>query len=164
MKRKIVNPFIKQHAEGEFQCFGCSPINNIGLQMNFYDLGDSIETKWIPKKHFEGFFHVLHGGIQSTVQDEIASWVVFTKCKTSGVTKELKITFHHPVYVTDSEIRITAELVKQEEKSAMIHTKLYNSEGKLCSEAMVEYFIFPVAIAKRKHGYPGVAAFYESGT
>lgn len=161
MKRKIINPFIEKHSPGEFQCFGCSPINDIGLQMTFYDTGSQIEANWKPKKHFEGFFHVLHGGIQSTLQDEIASWVVFTKCETSGVTKELKIAYHNPVYVTDSEIRITAKLIKHEGKTAIIHTELFNSEGILCSEAEVEYFVFPEAVAKRKHGYPGVDAFYE---
>ena len=161
MRRKIINPFTESHGKDDYKCFGCSPNNAIGLQMTFYDLGDDIEATWNLKKQFEGFPNVLHGGIQATLHDEIASWVVFTKCKTSGVTKTMNLTYHNPVFTTGGEIRVLARLVQETDKSATISTFLYNSEGKLCSEGNIEYFVFPLAVAKRKHFYPGVEAFYE---
>ncbi len=161
MRRKIINPYIREHSSDGIKCFGCSPQNPIGLQLTFYDTGEELETLWNPSWQYEGFLNVLHGGIQATLLDEIASWLVFTKCETTGVTKTMNVIYHNPVYVKNNEIRITASLIKQEERSALIKTCLYNSEGKLCTEADVEYFIFPLAVAKRKYFYPGVEAFYE---
>lgn len=160
-RRKILNPFVNQYSEEEYQCFGCSPSNKSGMQLNFYDLEDSIEAYWTPQKHYEGFFHVLHGGIQSLLHDEIAGWYVMSKLGTSGVTRELAVSYLAPAYVTDKEIRISAKLNKQEGKKALIHSRLYNSEGILCSEGKVEYHIFPLAVARRKHNYPGQEAFFK---
>lgn len=160
-RREILNPYVKQYSEEEYQCFGCSPSNASGLQLKFFDLGDSIESLWKPQKQYEGFFHVLHGGIQSLLHDEIAGWYVMSKIGTSGVTKDLSVSYLAPAYVTDKEIRMTAKLIKQEEKSAVIHTRLFNSDGTLCSDGKVEYHIFPLAVAKRKHNYPGVEAFFN---
>ena len=39
---------------------------------------------------FAGFHDILHGGIQATMMDEIASWVVLVKLDTSGVTYPLE--------------------------------------------------------------------------
>ena len=37
--KKIINPWRNQ--EG-YNCFGCSPVNPIGLHMEFYEDGDNI--------------------------------------------------------------------------------------------------------------------------
>ncbi len=162
MKKRIVNPYTTERPAEEYQCFGCSPNNNLGLKLQFTDCGpNEIEAFWKPEPHFEGFFKILHGGIQATVQDEIAGWLVFTKCKTSGVTQSINIQYLKPVYVTDNELRISATLKHVEDKKAIIHTKLMNSDGEVCSEGEVVYYLFPEAVAKKKHQYPGVDAFYN---
>lgn len=160
MKREIINPYIDVFAKENYKCFGCSPHNDIGLKMNFADLGDLVECIWKPNIQFEGFSKILHGGIQATLQDEIASWYIFAKCGTTGVTRSMNIQFLNPVFITDKEIRITATLQKREEKLAIIITQLFDADNKLCSEGELVYFIFPEAVAKRKHNYPGVEKFY----
>ena len=158
MNKAIKNPFAQLYSHNDYKCFGCSPFNKIGLQMTFIDLGDKIES---PQQQFEGFSKILHGGIQATLQDEISSWYLFTKCGTSGMTKSIHIEYLKPVYVTDNEIRITAEKINIEEKLITLKIKLFNAEGTLCSEAEIVYYIFPEAVAKRKHFYPGVEKFYD---
>jgi uncharacterized protein (TIGR00369 family) len=160
MNIPIKNPFKVQSNSEEFNCFGCSSSNEIGLQMAFFDCGNSIEAYWMPKKHFEGFQNVLHGGVQASLLDEIAAWVVFVKCETAGVTKALDIRYHAPVYISDGKLRLVGKIIKTEEKLAVIHSELYNIDKKLCAEARIEYYIFPLAVAKRKYMYPGVEAFY----
>ena len=161
MKRQIQNPFAKMFGKNEYKCFGCSPYNELGLQLKFTEEGDSVTALWEPKKHFEGFFNILHGGIQSTLQDEVAGWLVFTKCKTSGVTKKMQVEFLNPVYVTDKEIKVKAQLREMSERIARIQTQLFNSGGEVCSSGEIEYYIFPEAVAKRKHSYPGIESFYK---
>lgn len=163
MKIPIRNPFTTSKPEEEYQCFGCSPFNKQGLRLTFTDIGEQeIETIWKPESHFEGFFNMLHGGIQATLHDEIAGWLVFSKCGTSGVTQNLHVNYLKHVFVTDEKIRMTAILKEKEEKKAVITTRLYNSSGEICSEAEVTYFLFPEPVAKRKFHYPGAEKFYNA--
>lgn len=156
--RKIINPYAKH--EG-YNCFGCSPNNQIGLQMEFFEDGDYIISNWKPKSNLVGYGNILHGGIQSTILDEIASWVVYTKVKTAGVTATLNIKYKSTVFVDKGELTVRAKLVDQNKKFATIHAELLDHNKNVASQAEVKYFIFPLEIAKRKFHYPGSEAFFE---
>jgi uncharacterized protein (TIGR00369 family) len=156
MGTPITNPYNKLGNN----CIGCSSNNPIGLQLNFTEYDDHLKAFWKPKKDYEGFHNVLHGGIQATLLDEIAAWVVFVKCKTAGVTQAMQIKYLAPVLIEDSKLELSGSLIKTTDKTALIKSELFNSEGKLCAEAKVEYYIFPEAVAKRKYNYPGIEAFY----
>ena len=77
-------------------CFGCSE-NPIGLKLDFYDMGDYIETQWLPNKNYEGWQGVLHGGIIATLLDEIGGWVVVSKIGIAGMTVELNVRYHKQI-------------------------------------------------------------------
>ncbi len=156
--KKIVNPYI--HTENG-NCFGCSPYNEQGLQMEFFEDGDYIVSNWDPKAHLAGFKNVLHGGIQTTILDEIACWVVFVKCQTSGVTTALNAKFRGAALTDNGLLTVRARLVSQEKKFANIHAEILDCNGKVCSEAKVQYMIFPKEMANKKFGYPGIEAFFE---
>ena len=96
--RKIKNPWLhKDH----YDCFGCCPDNPIGIKMEFYEDGDDIVSFWKPSTHYQGWIDTLHGGIQSTLLDEICGWVVFRKLQTSGVTSKLEVRYHKPIMTTE---------------------------------------------------------------
>ena len=76
-----------------YNCFGCSPTNPYGLKCKFFDEGEYITCDWEPSENYQGFFHVLHGGIQATLIDEIASWAIFSYAKTAGVTTEMAVKY-----------------------------------------------------------------------
>ncbi|WP_209319694.1 PaaI family thioesterase [Ancylomarina longa] len=156
--RKIINPF--NNTENG-TCFGCSCDNEQGLQMEFYEEGDYILSDWNPKKHLSGFKNVLHGGIQTTIMDEIACWLVFIKCETSGVTTALNAKFRGTAFTDQGNLTVRAKLISKDKKFANIHAEILNPQGKLCSEAEVQYMIFPQEMAKKKFHYPGIEAFFE---
>lgn len=156
--RKIVNPFTK--LEG-YNCFGCSLKNELGLQMEFFEDGEYIISNWEPKKHLAGYGNVLHGGIQSTILDEIASWLVYTKLKTAGVTANLNVKYKNAVYTDKGKLTVRAKLIEQDRKFATIHAELFDPQDKLCCEGEIRYFIFPLEVAKQKYHYPGHEAFFE---
>lgn len=156
--RKIINPYT--HQEG-YNCFGCSSKNELGLQMEFYEDGEYIISRWEPKKHLSGYANVLHGGIQSTILDEIASWVVYTKVKTAGVTATLNVKFKNTVYTDKGELYVRAKLTDQNKRFATIHAELLDHNNNICSEADVKYFLFPLEIAKKRYHYPGAELFFE---
>ncbi len=56
---------------------------------------------------------------------------------------------------------IKARIEKYIKKIAYIHTELYNSEGELCSEGEVKYFIYPEQHAREKLYFPESDRFFE---
>ena len=95
-----------------------------------------------------------------TLMDEIASWTVYVKTRTAGVTSAIHSRFIKPVYVNKGNIRLTCRLIKQEKKLATLDVKLYNSDNELCSESEIDYFIYPEEIARKKLYFPGMDSFY----
>lgn len=156
--RKLRNPF--EDLPGYF-CFGCSSDNHHGLRMTFYEDGDEIVSRWDPDPHFQGYINIVHGGVQATLMDEIASWVVFIKLKTGGVTSRLSSRFRRPVLVNEGPLTIRARLKEHSGRIAEIDVKLYNGKEVLCSESTVEYFVLPEDKAASTMNFPGVDAFYE---
>jgi uncharacterized protein (TIGR00369 family) len=144
-----------------FQCFGCSPYNDFGLQLEFWDDGDELVSYWTPRPVLQSYPKVVHGGIQSTLMDEIAGWVVYVKCGTVGLTAEMKVRFRQPLYIDQGDITIRARLLEQNKRMATINARLINASGKICAEAEIRYFLVPENEAREKYHYPGVDAFYE---
>ncbi len=158
--KKIRNPFAPAASKGEYNCFGCSPANNRGLHLEFWEDGDLLVAKWKPQKEFEGWVGVLHGGIQATLLDEAAAWLVFVKLKTAGVTSGLNIAYAKPVFISKGEITVTARLHSIEKRLAKIECILTDGNKEVCATATASYFCFPEKIARAKYNYPGHKAFF----
>ncbi|HMA61795.1 MAG TPA: PaaI family thioesterase [bacterium] len=155
--KKLRNP----HLDDNALCFACSPHNPIGLQMEFYDDGDSILAYWQPQRKYEGFENVLHGGIQSTMIDEIAAWTVFVKGGTAGVTKSINVEYKQPVYINKGKIKLKSKFHQKDERHARVNVKLFNHKNEIAAQGEAVYYLYPPKIARKKLNYPGVEAYYE---
>jgi len=159
--RKILNPY--KGMEG-YNCFGCSPENEHGLQMQFYEEGEFLYSDWEPRGFLQGYHNVLHGGIQATLIDEIGSWLVMIKLKSAGVTSELMVRYLKPVRVSKKgNIKLKASLTSFENNLATVHVELFDAEGRKCAEGDPTYFVYPPAIAKKRLFFPEYNAFFEKG-
>ena len=154
--KKLKNPYADYP---EYNCFGCSPSNDSGLRMEFFEDDDEIVSIWKPGLQYQGYHDVLHGGIQATMIDEIASRVVFMKLDTAGVTYRLNIRYREPVMISKGSITIRARLLEDRRKIASIGVDLMDGEGNKCSEGTVDYFILPREQAEREFHFPGKEAF-----
>ena len=149
-KRKMYNAYAD--LEG-YNCFGCSPTNPYGLKCKFVDEGEYVTCHWMPSENYQGFFHVLHGGIQATLIDEIASWAICSHEKTAGVTTDVR---------TDGgEIWLRAKVIEVRKRLVTARVELFNEKNELATEADVVYMVYPEELAKRKLDWPGVEAFYR---
>lgn len=161
MIRKIINPFTKMDLGKNYHCFGCSPENKIGLKLEFEDKDGVLEAQFLPQKIYEGYFDVLHGGIQATLHDEIASWMVYTQCGTAGVTISLEVKYRNPVIIDGNKITIRARLVEQTSRIAKFETEIVDKDQKVCSTANVSYRLFSEELSKSRLKYPGKERFFE---
>lgn len=162
MTKKIVNPYLTTPRR-EYNCFGCSPNNEKGLQLKFELDGEEVVARWNPQRWAEGFRNVLHGGIQAALLDELCSWVVQALCKTVGVTTSMEISYRRAVLISDGEITLRARLIEQTSRIATVEGKILSSDGTVCATAKCKFFLFPLDKAMAEYDYPGGEAFFEEG-
>lgn len=156
--KKIANPY--SNIPG-YNCFGCSPKNEQGLQMDFFEDGEWIISPWKPKPQFHGYGNILHGGIQTTMLDEISAWVINVKLETAGLTANIDVKFKKAVHTSEKPITIRAKLQEHSKKIATIYAELLNDKDEVCTIAEVKYYIFSQNVAREKLYYPGIKAFYS---
>ncbi len=156
--QKINNPYVGLDG---YNCFGCSPDNGLGLRMHFVEEGDGLVCDWEPQAHFAGYKKVLHGGIQATLLDEIASWCVQVKLRTAGVTANIDLRYKRPVYTDKGNLKIRASILRVEKRIATVQTDLYDADGTLCCTGEVKYFLYPEKIAREKLYYPEFEDFFK---
>jgi len=156
--KKIINPYINY--EG-FNCFGCSPNNPIGLKMEFIDEGEYLICNWEPQEIFQGYIHILHGGVQATLMDEIASWYILTKLGTAGLTSKMETHHRKPIFTNKGKLLIKARLKEKTTRIARIDVEIYNNDGSLGATGVIDYFILSSQQAEEKLMYPGKEAFYN---
>jgi acyl-coenzyme A thioesterase PaaI-like protein len=80
-----------------YHCFACGTENPIGLNLNFYRSGDYVCSDITLGKNHEGWENMAHGGITSTLLDEIMSWTVLYFKKAFIVTRSMTIKYRRPV-------------------------------------------------------------------
>ena len=148
------NPFAGRDG---YNCFGCSPDNQLGLRMKFDWDGEKVTANWEPRHDFEGWTNVLHGGIQATLMDEAGSWLVFAQLKTGGVTTKLEVKYRRPVPINQGRIRIVAKLLDASSRLATIQLSLFAPNGEVCSEGIATYFLFDRNSERGKEMFPGDA-------
>lgn len=148
--KKIINPWA---GEPTYHCYGCDPNNDHGLKMEFYEDGDDIVCHWHPRQEFESWRNTLHGGVQAVLVDEIASWVIFRKFQTSGVTSHLEMRYKKQVVIAQDHITLRARVTRQRRQAIDINVELYDAQGELCTEGHCIYFLTPRQRACEEHGF-----------
>ena len=148
--KKILNPWV---GEPTYHCYGCCPDSHNGLRMEFYEDGDDVVSHWTPREEFQGWRDTLHGGIQATLADEIASWVVFRKFQTSGVTSKLEARYLKPILISDGEITLRASVVCTKRNLIEIAVCIFDHFGEEAARVNCLYFLFPQAKAHDEFGF-----------
>lgn len=137
--RKIKNPWLNKPG---YMCFGCSPANEHGVKMTFYEDGEDIVSFWKPESCFQGWINTMHGGIQSVLLDEIGAWAVLRKKQTTCVTSKLELKFLKPLMTTDPQFTLRAHIVEAHHNLAFVEAHIENANGEICAQSKAVYFMF----------------------
>ena len=116
-------------------CFGCGRQNPHGLKLTFFanDAGE-VWTDWHPVRENEGFTGMAHGGMISTVLDEVMGWAVYHQ-KIWAVTGKLSVSFRKPVAIGEPT-RATARITEEHGRKLKLTADLRRiSDGQLLAEA-----------------------------
>ena len=130
-------------------CFGCSPINPSGLQMKFSTNQSVVFSRLTVPDHLCGWDRLVHGGVISTILDEVMSWTGIYMLKQITMTKSMTVEFIKPVYI-NSELRAEGRVLEKTGRhDALLEGCLYNDKGILCARSKANFVIFSPKVAKR---------------
>ena len=77
-------------------CFACGTLNVHGLQLELHFGGDRCWTELAIPARFQGWDGIAHGGIVSTILDEVMAWSLVDR-DNWGLTARLSVEFKRPV-------------------------------------------------------------------
>lgn len=152
--KKLINPWLSVPG---YNCPGCSPTNEKGLRLEFWEDGDDIVSVYRPEECYQSWRDTLHGGIQCVMLDEIAGWVIFRKLQTMAVTSKMETKYHRPISISGGPVELRARITKQMRQVAIIEAELHQL-GQLCTSATVTYFCSTPEKTREEYGFDGCKA------
>lgn len=78
------------------QCFACGRENANGLHLEINQTDDGVFAPIKLNRDFQGYNNIIHGGIVSTILDEMAVWAAYKKGH-KAVTAELNMRIKKPM-------------------------------------------------------------------
>lgn len=124
-------------------CFACGTANPIGLNLKFYREGEYILSDVTLRKQYEGWDGMAHGGIISTMLDEVMSWAIIYLKGVFFVTRKMEIKYIKPVLI-GVPLTVRGEL-REESRERIIHAqaKILDGRGQILSRATGEFVELP---------------------
>jgi len=131
------------------RCFGCSVNNPYGLQMKFFTDEESLFSWVTVPDHLCGWGNLVHGGVISTILDEVMSWAAIYLLKKIILTKSMTVDFIKPVYI-GNEIKAVGKVLQfNNDHEAAMEGLIYNNKGKLCAKSTGTYSLLTPETIKR---------------
>ena len=120
MKNKVVD---------DNHCFACGKDNPSGLKLSFEYMPSTVTTHFTPQRIHQGFKNIVHGGIISTLLDEVMAHLCLAE-GFYGVTAKLEVRFKKPAYIND-ELIITGELLEKKGRMLIAKAQAVNSKNEV---------------------------------
>jgi acyl-coenzyme A thioesterase PaaI-like protein len=105
-------------------CFVCGESNSRGLNLRFHTNGTEVEADYVPAAEHSGFSRTVHGGLLSTVLDEIMVWACAVGAGKFAYCAELNVRFLKPVQ-PGQRLQVRARLTGNK------RDRLYEAEGEV---------------------------------
>jgi acyl-coenzyme A thioesterase PaaI-like protein len=93
---KVLDPYT---FGSEQRCFGCGPHHPIGFKLQFVREGSEIVVRMTPGADYEGPPGIMHGGLQTTLADELGAWTIIGLKDRMGFTTAIDVRLLRPARV-----------------------------------------------------------------
>jgi acyl-coenzyme A thioesterase PaaI-like protein len=120
-------------------CFACGPLNPIGLKLKFLVEDDKYITKFTAGPEHQSYDGVVHGGIISTLLDEIMAGYPLTK-GLEAVTGRLEIRYRQATPI-GQELTATGWMTKKRGKFIELASTLTLPDGTITAEGKASVMV-----------------------
>ncbi len=118
-------------------CFVCGDKNETGLKARFYFDGEQAVTEVVASERFEGYRGIYHGGIVSTLLDEVMIKAILARDR-YAVTAEITVRFLQPIRTGD-KITFTGKVTKSKGRVFLTEGKATGENGQILATATGRY-------------------------
>jgi uncharacterized protein (TIGR00369 family) len=130
-------------------CFGCGADNPLGLHMEFLTDGQRIYSFVTVPSAMAGWDQTVHGGIITTMLDEIMGWSVIYLLKKIGVTKSITVDFKKPIHVGHQLTVVGFIQEMLSERQVVVTGEIYSGNETLCAKSQGTFAAIPPQTAVR---------------
>lgn len=124
-------------------CFVCGKANPVGLDLSFETDGRQVTGSFEPRPEHVGFAETIHGGLVSTVLDEVMVWACGVGAGRFAYCAELTVRFRHPVRPR-TRLQVVGELVENRRGRLLLaQGELRDAEGLVLASATGKYIPVP---------------------
>jgi uncharacterized protein (TIGR00369 family) len=122
-------------------CFACGTLNTHGLQLELHAADDECWTELVLDSRFEGWQGIAHGGIVSTILDEVMAWAL-VEHDLWGLTARMQVEFKKPVPI-GAPIRGEGHVVSARRRVVEAEGVLRDAAGTVLATATATYVAAP---------------------
>jgi len=121
--------------ENPQKCFGCGQENKDGLKLSFSYSENKAWTETKLENKFQGFPGIAHGGIVTTLLDEVMANILMKK-GLFAVTAKLEVRFKEPVPIEEN-ILLAGEVDEEKSSSRLKYLSAWieDEKGKVLAQA-----------------------------
>jgi uncharacterized protein (TIGR00369 family) len=135
---RIELPKVQGHS-----CFACGTANPIGLNLEFYRLGDFVCSDVVLEKYYEGWENMAHGGIISTLLDEVMSWTILYFKRIFFVTRKMEVKYVRPVLI-GIPLQVRGRLMNETREGLVgVQAEIRDERKKILCKAVGEFVELP---------------------
>ncbi|WP_346353382.1 PaaI family thioesterase [Azotosporobacter soli] len=113
-------------------CFACGKLNPIGLQLEFEQVGEEYRTTLTPKQEHQGYDGIMHGGLVSTVLDEVMAGYIYA-LGFNAVTARLEVRYRKPTPI-GQPLTATARIVQKRGRMYEMAGEIRLPDGTITAE------------------------------
>ena len=115
-------------------CFGCGKDNPIGLHLYMKRVDDHCEAVFTPQKEHESYGDRMHGGLVTTLLDEVMGDYVLKVTGVPTYTAEINVRFRHAVPIGQA-LTITGWITKHHGRLVVTEGCVTAADGTVMAEA-----------------------------
>ncbi len=132
----------------DHNCFGCGRLNAHGLQLAFFeDDRGGVWTPFVPEARFEGYTGMVHGGVISTVLDEVMAWSLY-RHQIWAVTGDLSVRYRAPIRVGERTRAVGWQVDRRGRRIEMAGEIQREGDGAVLARATATFFVVPESQAE----------------
>ncbi|MDI6784280.1 MAG: PaaI family thioesterase [bacterium] len=114
----------------EQKCFACGKLNQYGLHLEFTrSTGTTLRTTFTPQEHHQGWTEYMHGGLISTILDEVMvrlAWDLGLRV----MTAEINVRFKQAIKI-GIPLLAESKIVEQNKRLLRTEATLRSADGKV---------------------------------
>lgn len=123
-------------------CFGCGQHNPHGLKMRFFTNEQQVRSELVIPEHLRGWSNLAHGGVITTILDEVMGWAGIYLLNQFLLTRDIKVRFRLPVYIGEP-VSVYGFIAEQNnDRQVILAAELRNAKGQVAARSEGNFALF----------------------